>query len=131
LATPQYQGIASRICLFSSRKRRPLNLSQYLLHLLPRPTARGEIFGFHSWATERWGRGECPEPKKHRSIFYNFPPEISKNRSKKLISLSNTLSRFLLRSPLGEKRDTGGRTLAIAVPVVATLPLRNALRTNL
>jgi hypothetical protein len=50
--------------------------------------------------------------------------EISKNLSKKFVNLVNTLSRFLVRSPLGEKRDTGGNTFVIAVPVVATLPSR-------
>jgi len=64
------------------------------------------------------------------NLYYNFPLEISKNRSKNLTSFVRTLSRFFVRSPVGEKRDTGGKTLARAVPVVATLPLRNAFRTN-
>lgn len=63
--------------------------------------------------------------------LYNLPLEISKNRSKKRVNLSRTLSRFLERSPPGEKRETGGKTLAKAVPVAATLPLRKAFRTNL
>jgi len=38
---------------------------------------------------------------------------------------------FFYRSPPGEKHDTGGKTPASSVPVVATPPLQNALRTNL
>ena len=62
--------------------------------------------------------------------IYNFPPEISKNLSKKLVNLLITLSRFLVRAPLGSKRDTAGKTLVIAVPVVATLPSRKEFFTN-
>lgn len=58
---------------------------------------------------------------------YNAPVDISKNRSKNLVSLDRTLSRFLVRSPVGEKRETGGKTLVMAVPVIATLPSRKAL----
>ena len=60
----------------------------------------------------------------------NLPPEISKNLSKKLVSLFNTLSLFWVRSPVGEKRDTGGNTFEIAVPVVATVPSLNAFFIN-
>ena len=56
--------------------------------------------------------------------------DILKNRSKNLVSLSKTLSRFLVRSPVGEKRETGGKTLVMAVPVIATLPSRKALFTK-
>jgi hypothetical protein len=53
-----------------------------------------------------------------------------KNLSKNLVNLSITLSRFFDRSPVGEKRDTGGKIFVIAVPVVTTLPLRNSFLIN-
>ena len=52
--------------------------------------------------------------------------KVLKNLSKNLVNLSRTLSRFLVRSPVGEKRDTGGNIFVIAVPVVAKFPLRKA-----
>jgi len=57
-------------------------------------------------------------------------PEISKNRSKKPVSLAKILSRFFVRSPVGDKRDTGGKTLPMVVPVVVTPPSRKAFFTN-
>ena len=59
-------------------------------------------------------------------MFKIIKAEILKNLSKKRVNFSITFSRFLVRSPVGEKRDTGGRIFVIAVPVVVTLPLRNA-----
>jgi len=50
-------------------------------------------------------------------ILNNCPPDISQNLLKNALSLSSTVSRFMVRSPVGEKRETGGNTLAIAVPV--------------
>ena len=63
-------------------------------------------------------------------FHYNSSLEISKNRSKKFLSLKRTLSLFFVRSPVFEKRDTGGKTLVIAVPVLETLPSRNAFFTT-
>ena len=67
-------------------------------------------------------------PCAYRYFYGNYP--IPKNRSKKPSSFAITPCFFSARFPL-PKRDMGGRSLSMSVPVVLTAPSRNAISINL
>ena len=69
---------------------------------------------------------------KKVSYYYPFVSDIiSQNRLKNAVSFSITVSRFFVLSSVGVKRDIGGSTLVIAVPVIWINPSRKALSMNL
>lgn len=115
------------VCMAAYNRR----AGYYNVSYSPRPKPPGLRCKFTASGGVRALRKPHPVQRMVLNFYYHTPLEMSKKRSKNFKSLARTVSRFFVRSPDGEKRDTGGNTLARSVPVVATLPLRNALRTNL